>query len=924
MRTHRSLLYAVGVIVAVYAVGCADDDKGPAIAEPVEDAAPPPPDPEIDAMIADAYVEPDAAPIEPDMGPVELPDAAPAPIEVVAVDTRLGAEITEAGVANRVTCVALAADDGVVADVTTRLEARPAEGWVKSEDDPFELTGETAGIYQITCTAPMLGLRDVTPARWEVVPAEAVEVRATVEPGQIVAGETAEVSCEAVDAFGNPVDSAAAEVTTSPEGAGVQIAGRTLDVTAAGRYQVACALGGAAASTARLDVTPGLPANLVAALSPDEEVYAVGQIIGFPATVTDTYGNPVAAAPLVWTADPVLPAFGEGRFLAAVEGIYTLEVHVDGPTLDDIPLSATADALVDAGGPAIRCDQPTDGAMLRRNGPVTLSGEVRDIAGLAALEIDGQPVEFDLNGRFSVQQDPSWGLNVHELVARDQFGNENSTLCTYFAADDYLGEDAALFDGIALHLTQSAIDDGRPNRPIRSLGDLLRGVLDSNELVQTIHNALSAQNPIVPNECRARFPNPFGSDPCIARLGAEYRSLEIRGARDLGVQLLAGGIRFQARINDILVRFRTTGTITVNGSIRADYVALDITFNVDLDNGRPRVRLRSVNNVQVGGLDLDLDGAIGNLFDGAVDLIFGAFDDLVRDELVNAVRDFLESELDALLSGILDGLDLASLGLAFDIPTLDGSPPIALALGVAFDQVNVNANRLRIGISTRAEGPVRQPAPADVPLLAVPSRVDASPDGSIGGAVSLGLINQVLHRLWRAGFFHFDDAGALLGELPDGAELGLEVRIPPAVEGIDGNRVRLHLGPAVASLVYPGLFDDPLRIRLAATVTAAVDLVGGDELVFGGVEVETLRIVIEGVPITAVAREAIEGDLRRIVQSLADQALNDLLPNVPIPDFALPDDLVQYGVPAGTRLGLRGAILEGIRTHFLLDGSFGE
>lgn len=926
MRTPRFLLLSLVGLVASWATGCADDDKKPSIARPIEDAARPPPP--LDAA-PDAWVEPDLGPDpepEPTVDGGVLPDAAPAPVQVVAVDTRLGAEATVAGVENRVTCVALAADESPVDEVTTRVEVRPGEGWARGVDDETALVGEVAGVYQVTCTAPMLGLRDTTPAAWEVRPAEAVEVRATVEPSAIVAGEFAEVRCEAVDAFGNPVDTAGATVSLSPEGAGVFVDGRVVEVQTAGRYEVACVLGGATSQTARLDVTPGLPSQIVARVVPEAPVYRVGEVVGYAVTVTDTFGNRVDDAALVWGSEPSLPAFGAGRYLATEEGRYTLAVRVDGPTLGDVPLEASAEILVDAGGPAITCDQPGDGAMVRRTGaPVALGGEVRDIAGLAAFEVDGEAVAVDAAGRFAVERQPAWGLNVHTLVARDAFGNENSTLCTYFAADDYIGEDALLFDGVALQLSQGAVDDGAPNRPIASLGDLLRGVLDSPELVATVDAALRAQNPVVPNRCLQRIPNPFGDDPCLFTFGAEYRSIEIRGPNSLAMPLLAGGIRFQVVIRGIRISMRTTGTASVGGLMTADSVGLDITFNVGLENGRPAVTLRGVNNIAVGGLDLDLDGGLGSFFDPAVDLVFGAFEGLVRDELVNAIRGFLEGELDDLLSGILDGLDINALGLAFDVPTLDGSAPIRLSLGVAFDQVQVAADRLRIGISTRAQGPTRQAAPsAGVPLVVTPSRINLAPQGTMAGAVSLGLINQVLHRLWRGGFFAVGDAGAVLGDLPEGTSIGLEVRVPPAVEGIGDNRVRLHLGPAVASIAYAGLFDDPLRIRLAATLTAGVELRGGTELVFGAVEIETLRLVIEGVQVTAQAREVIERDLRRIVQAVADQALNDLLPTVPIPDFALPESLVQYGVPRGTRLGLRQATLSGQRAHFVLDGRFGE
>lgn len=915
---HPHACRALAILAALTLAACDDEPATSAPEAPADAEAPPVMS---DTSVPDLFVEPDAAP---------APDATPAPdaeydppVVVVAVETSLGASITAAGVENRVTCIALGPDDGSVPDIQTRIEIRPEEGWTQVDGETAVFVGETAGAYEVTCTAPDLGLRDASPSRWEVQPGAPTAIRAVVEPSQIDAGGAADVRCEAVDAWGNPLDASGATVTVSPENPGIAVFERVIEATGAGRYDVSCALEGASSDVgAQLVVRAGLPAALVAQVVPDEPVYSIGAVVAFSATVTDIFGNVLDGAPVAWTAAPDLPLFGAGRFLAAAEGRYTLGVRVDGPTHMDVVLEDSAEILVDAGGPAIACEG-VSGQMVRRNGPVVVEGQVADIAGLAAFEVDGQPVELDGAGRFAVEVQPDWGLNVLTVVARDAFGNENSSFCAFFAADDYIAEDASLFDAIALHLSQQAVDDGAPNNPITSLSDLLRRVIDSPELVQTVDGALRAQNPIVPNDCRLRIPI-IG---CTVRFGAEYQGIQLAGPNDLTTTLVAGGIRFRATLRNIRLDVRTTGTVRVSGDVRVSEVTVDLTFNVDLNNGRPRVRLRGVNDVRVGNIDLNIDG-LGGIFDGAVDLVFGAFEGLVRDELVSAMRGFLESEIDALLSGVLDGIDLASLSQAFEVPTLDGSPPVNLSLAVALDQVNVNAERLRIGISTRVNGDTRQATPsAGIPMVGLPGRVQINAQGTVAAALSLGVVNQVLHRLWRASFFSFADAGALLGGgLPEGTRIGLDVRLPPAAEGIGDNRVRLHLGPAVAEVVYPGLFDEPLRIRLAATVTAGVELID-DQLIFGGdegVQIENLDLVIDQLALAAGARESIERDLTRIVQAVADQALNDLLPAVPIPDFALPDSLAEYGVPRGTRLGLRGASLDGQRTHFFLHGNFGQ
>ena len=137
----------------------------------------------------------------------------------------------------------------------------------------------------------------------------------------------------------------------------------------------------------------------------------------------------------------------------------------------------------------------------------------------------------------------------------------------------------------------------------------------------------------------------------------------------------------------------------------------------------------------------------------------------------------------------------------------------------------------------------------------------------------------------------------------------------------------MHLGPITGVLCYPGVFDEPLRLRLAAYLRVPVLNDGGRGLVFGGedgIEIERIFVAVEGVPMAPEARATLERDLGRILQAVVDQALNGALPALPIPDFALPGSLVPFGVAPGTRLGLRGASLGGTATHFLLDGTFRE
>lgn len=896
------------LLLGVAMFGC--DDGPTATPDPGDMQATAPDMDSIPDRDVDADLPPKDMGLEPvDQGPAR--DVAIPPIPVVAIETRISAGTSAAGDDNLVTCVALDADGEAVEGHALSIDVRPVAGWRRGEMDANRLVGEAAGVYQITCVASRLGLRDPSPARWEVVPGDAVRAATVVEPAVIEAGGSATVDCVAWDAFGNRVDVGAdVPIDAQPNAAGVAAAEGNISVTTAGRYQVACDVPGTESPPAELAVLPGPPARLITAVTPVRAVYAVGQVVTYAARVLDAFDNTVPDAALVWGAGPPLPGFGEGRFRPLSEGRYTLSVDVLDTDLHD-----EAEIVVDAGGPAIACTDPPLGAMVGR-APLTVRGRAADLVGIERLTVDGEPVEVADDGQFSLPVDPVWGLNVHELVAEDAAGNVNSVFCAYFSSN-YVPEGDTANDTLALHLTQQAIDDGPGDRPILSVADLLRRMVNSQALIDTVVNSID--NPVLPTECRARVPI-IGT--CITRLGANFEGLRIRGNRTIDIDLVNGGFRLRARLNNVDVDVRLTGTFTNRGTINASHIAVDITFDVSLRNGRPDVRVRGNPSTSVGNLDADFDGIISGTL---LNLVFGAFEGTIRNEIAGALSGFISGEADDLVQGVLNGLDLAALSLGLEVPGIAGGPATPLSLAVGFSSLNVTPQRMLIGIGSRVDGPSRQAAESAGVAVPPGARMLAlDPDGNAAAGINLLLVNQLLHRLWRAGVFHIDNAGDLLGGLPDGAQFGLQVLTPPALIGTGGGSVRMHLGPAVAEVAYPGLFDNPLALRLAAWIDADVVLRDGTEVSFENLTVSDLALSIDDGDITPEARATLERTFIGIIQAVVDGALSGALPSLPVPDFALPDSLSEFGVPRGTRLGLRNLSLDGNASHFVLDGDLRE
>lgn len=927
MSTHRVRALRAPLLLAAALLACGETTQRP-------------PGARQDAFL---YYPVDAAPPPPEQGPQDAPDAAPPadvdaaldagpprdaadfPAVAYAVETRVGERTTPAGLENRLTCQALDQQGQPIADVATQLEVHPDTGFERTETGAI---GHLARDYRLVCTVPSLGLRDPTPADWAVRPSTPALTVASLDTDEIPAGGAVVVHCETFDAYGNVVPTRDATVRLDPAvGDRSPSPDLPFAVTTAGTYEVTCAVPGAEAVPGPLlVVTPGLPLHLGLRLFPDRAVYRVGSVIELVTAVSDAQDNPLPDAPIRFESEPPLPGFGTGRFQATPEGRYTLTATVDGPTAHGRTLSESVEILVDRGGPGIHCERPAEGdfVALPPGGRGVLEGFVADIAGLRSVRVDGEPAVLDAEGRFTTEVGVTWGLNVHEVVAVDEAGNENSTLCTSFASGEYQNEGEPLRDALQLRLEQNTVDDGEPDAPLASLTDVLRRVLNSRGLRDTVHQAALAQNPVVPNECRASV---LGL--CLFSLGVEYRDIQIGGRNTLALTLVDGGVTLRASVRNLALTAQLQGTLGNTARISTEHITLDLTFDVGLrGDGQPSVRLRGVNDVQVGRLDSDFSGFIT----GAIlELVFSAFEGLIRDTVTDAIRGFLEDELRTALQDVLSNVDVGGLAQGFDVPLPVGGESVRLTLTPTFSTLDFRAGSALVGIGTKIEGPQRVAGRSPGVPLPPGTREPALAGGApVGGAVALALLDQVMHRLWRAGYFEAAGGGLVAGvaaDLPEGTEVFLSLPAAPAVIGAprdDGADVVVFLGPATAGVVYPAIFAEPFRVRLAAVVRARMRLQGERDLLFEDVTVEALHLDFAGAEIAERSRQVLESTLSRVVQGLVDGALNDGLPSLPLPDFELPASLAVYDLPVGTRLGLRQPSLTSTPAFWRLEGRFGE
>jgi hypothetical protein len=175
------------------------------------------------------------------------------------------------------------------------------------------------------------------------------------------------------------------------------------------------------------------------------------------------------------------------------------------------------------------------------------------------------------------------------------------------------------------------------------------------------------------------------------------------------------------------------------------------------------------------------------------------------------------------------------------------------------------------------------------------------------------VLNQVLHGLWRGGFFH---ATLALG----GGAATIDAALPPVV-AITGNQAQLMLGGILATIRIPGIIDTAIPVEFGGRATASVALSSG-ALHFGNLTLSQVFTSFQ-TSLTASQHDAMDALLLQVLQRVLIDAVNGGLPEFPIPTFALPPSVTAFGLPAGAQLGILQPQLSAIVSHYVLTGGFG-
>lgn len=756
-------------------------------------------------------------------------------------------------------------------------------------------------------------------------PGEAAKIVTTVTPDPVTAGATLTATCVVYDADDNVLEGYSPTFAVSPT-VDTTINALTAVVTKAGHYAGQCSVPGLAGNNAGFDVVHALPAGIMIAKSPDQQVYGIGVPVTITHVVADRYGNPIDDALVINTSMPVVgvgPITSQGTdgFMYGSEGKYHVHALVIPPTDQGAEVVADLDLIVNQSGPKITCGSPVDASMidLAVNSPVTFTGTAVDTNGTMTVVVNGNPVAVDGNGAFSAALTSRFGINFVEIKATDDYGVDTVKVCTFLAASQWAGFNTPYNDTVALRLGQAAIDDGSRAGPINSLGDMLDTVANSPGLHTALDSALRATNPLHPNTCDSQQ-CVFGICVCLLSDEVDYQSCSLPGPNVDTLSLVAGGVTVSERIEDPTINLRVHGKVgpipyDTSGPVKFDYITVTATFNVGLVGGVPHMSVRPGSvGVTVGSISTNFNGVDGWIIDH---IIVPLAQGTLKSAVSGLVQGYIANNFNAVLDGVIGGLDITSLGTSFAVPRLD-SGTVTLGFAPSFTSLDTSSQRMLFGIGTNMTAAAANLfATLGAAVPAGPVLTDPNSAGQAATiAAHIAILDQALHALWKANYFHATvDASQFGGNA--GATIDIDARLPPVAEFSNGTVV-LSLGDL--DLTING--DTPIPLTVGVRAHTNVALVGSS-LSFTGIVLDELHISSDVLDLTAMQQAALQMEVDMLVQQVIDTSLNNALPSLPIPSFTLPASLAAYGLPVGAQLGITNPTLVLTPPHFVLRGGFG-
>ncbi|MBM4353592.1 MAG: hypothetical protein FJ109_07300 [Deltaproteobacteria bacterium] len=839
-----------------------------------------------------------------------MQDATPSHLKVtVGKAVKVTAEVepseVNAGSSATVTCTAFDAY-GNSAKVKPGVEVEPSDG---VEIDGQEVTAGKPGTYSVTCIVEK-GVEAVADTLVVKVGVPKLFV-AKVDPASVEAGGSATVSCDITDANGNLF--AADWKVDAP--ADVKVQGKSISATKAGKHKIKCAptspAGGEELVAADFTVTPGAPVDMKIYAKPVKDHFVLADQVTIKHELVDQYENIVGDGdiePIVVEPPTGMDLLPEkiDKFVFNQEGYYHASVKAK-----DLPFSGELDFACDGTGPKITITYPPRAQTFSGPTSLVVTGTVQDtVSGVAMLKVNGEDVEVQPDGGFSKQMTMVHGMNLISVEAEDGFANSWKSFRSAFYSTKYLPADsiapaaAQVSKAILAYLSQEFIDDGDHSDPPDDLATIVEIVMAGLD----IKGMLPQEGIPVLDKATLYITNVTFDKPQVTLQSV-----------DGGIHLLMTIPNLQADIKlEVCIDLPFVGETCQSsyGIIFVEKLKLDAFLFVGIGaDGLVDASLGPID-VELEGLNVDIQGILGSLFDPLVTT------------LVNTLKDALISQFtsqggEQLPAMVEDALNQLAQGQEIELPPLIGSgDPTKLLLSLSFEQLQFSFDGLVLGLKAAltAFGKVAH-TPAGVLLrdgcMGTENQDFVLPKtNEMNAAIAADFVNEALFSIWWSGALTLDLSAEDLGDI-DVTEYGIEnlsVKVDlyyaPILKtcGADG-KLMLQLGDGfVHAKFFMMNMNWDIQIFLFLEADAVLKLVQNDETgeTEIGIEIgelKTAEIDVDAVGDDLKGKEAMVIDLFKGV--LLPQLMDSLLGS--LGSFAVPGiDLstLDPSIPEGTMISV--------------------
>jgi hypothetical protein len=797
------------------------------------------------------------------------------------------------------------------------------------EHDGGVYVARKAGSTTVACSAG--GFTDASPATVAVLPGPPATVTTLVTRAQVDADPTdpgTDVDCVLRDAAGNAVaDTSKTSIVLANPAAGM-VAGAHVHFTLAGTQSLSCVQSGTTTTPAQVEVRPGRPATIALAVSPAQALYQPGTTVTAQVAVHDSYGNDADSSSVVVSSSPPPSAQpGPLQFRFDTLGQFVLTARIATGTASGAPISRSSDVLVNDGAPSIECVAPMvliDGSTDSWDA-THVSGRAADGNGVKSVTVNGAPVAIDDSGNFATTVASDFGVNAFHVTVTDTQGVTRERWCPYLAAEAYQPEDTPPAGSIVLALGQGAIDDHMAGTLANSLGDLVDRALTPQELGDILDSYLDVGDRKLGRGCVfSVLCVDVYYEPTAHRVSVDSGNIDLDlDAAGIHTFLEAANFQLGIRSEGIAGLASSTGVATV------DSATVDADFAIGA----------------VGGL-LDgtyVDGSLATSFSGLsvdtnnflVDLAVQIFPGLLDKVLNQVIQDLMAKVVDDLLHAI----KVETFGISVVLPKLDGSGDVTVSAAGSYAEADADAERLAGAIAPVfvVAGGTRQARASRG--VAIQDGVVTPPTVSLGGrSIALGLhseaVNDLVHRLWRNGFFDgkLDPAalaafGVDLGGLEDlfaSLDVSLASPLPPVVEIRPDGRIRFGVAGMRTLLSIPG-FSTPLEIEVTGRFEGDAAVAGG-RITLTRIATVDLSIAALSLPdgIDTSTVDNFDMLAEKLVETILGQVLAKSLLGIPVPELHLPTQIGPLTLPAPVTLGLDGPTLTVTSPQILLQSDLLE